>query len=448
MGGGVSLVANIFGEGAVSLSSLGISSCGGVYNVSVVTRTTATGNGEAKDYIGGIYDFGSLTVTGSLTPSCQAEFGYSAQAKDQAGNDLNTGVDYNWSCNNGDLTWSGKAGTQTNVLPATYNCSVTASFQGCIATKTDLSVNVYAPVGASANLDPSCTLIVPYSGSGSAGSGSYSFAWTFSGACSGSSTAASGTVTLASPGGNCTGNLTVTDAGRADDLVCTATANDSAVGYVPLAVTPSLTQTCNMGVEPNVDDATYGSTVTGGSPAGVSYNWGFGSSTSGCTVTPSSSTTASGGLDVTPPSSRGPCNVNGSVTVTDLRTDKVCTATGGPANTTVYAPIKVSIAPNNTSLACTIPGTPGSDPGTIGPITFSPTVSGGDGSYTYQWHVSGPNDATCGTTASCVVDIPDASYCALTQLYVGVDDGTPLCALQNSETEDVTKQTQIFATNK
>jgi len=450
LGGGVSLKANIFGEGAVSLASLGITGCGGVYNVSVVTRTTATGSGEAKDYIGGVYDFGSIEVTADLTPSCDAEFDYSAQAKDQAGVSLpDDDVTYAWTCNNGDsLTFTGKSGTQA-ADPDTYTCSLSATqiSSGCNATKTDLSVNVYAPVGANADLTPSCTLAVPYSGSGSAGSGTYSYAWAFSGACSGSSTTASGTVTLASPGGNCKGDLTVTDAGRTDTLVCTATANDTAAGFVPLAVVPSLTPTCNMGLAG--DDATYSSTKSGGSSSGVSYAWTFGTITSGCAVAPASATTASGGLDVTPPVNRGACNVNASVTVTDLRTDKVCTASGGPANTTVYAPIEVSIAPDNTSLACIIPGAPGFSNPNIGPITFTATASGGDGSYSYAWTRTGPNEAeACATTsASCAVDVPDNNYCSLTQIYVGVDDGTSLCALQNSEIENVTKQTQIWATN-
>jgi hypothetical protein len=142
-----------------------------------------------------------------------------------------------------------------------------------------------------------------------------------------------------------------------------------------------------------------------------------------------------------------PDTINCTLTVTD--TPSGCTD-DVTASTTVYAPILVSIAPDSLGLVCTIPGTPGFDNDDIGPgVTFSPTIVGGDGSYARTWTVSGPNTATCAANAtSCVVDPPDTNYCTRTTVKVTVDDGQPLCAAQDSETEVVTKQTGITATNQ
>ncbi len=119
------------------------------------------------------------------------------------------------------------------------------------------------------------------------------------------------------------------------------------------------------------------------------------------------------------------------------------------ASTTVLAPILVSIAPDNNTLSCTVPGAPGSDSGNIGPgVTFMPGISGGDGNYTLNWGVVGPNAAVCAINAqSCTVDIPDADYCARTNVNLSVDDGSPLCPAKVSETESVTKMTVVNATN-
>lgn len=361
LGGDVSLKASVFGEGAVTLSSLGISSCGGSYYVSVVTRTTATGNGEAKDFIGGKYDFGSISVTADLTPSCLAQFGYSAQAKDVGGSNIaDADASYAWACKPNTVTPTGKSGTQA-AAAGNYACTVTA---------TQISSG------------------------------------------------------------------------------CTAQASDAVDVYNPLGVTALLTPSCNMGVS-NVDDATYASTVTGGSGS-VSTAWTFGTNTSGCSVTPATATTPSGGLDVTPPASRGPCGVNAGVTVTDLRTDLpagTCTASDD-ATTTVYAPIKVSIAPTPAAQACTIPGLPGSDNGSIGLVTFGATATGGNGAYTYAWDKKGPDSVgACASASSCGVNIPAANFCALTKIFVTVDDGTVLCGAKDSETESVTKQTLMTISN-
>ena len=139
------VIAETFGEGAASLAALGVPSCGGQYQVSVITRSSGSGGGEAKDFIGGVYDFGSLAVTGSLTPSCDLAFGYSAQATDQNGANLpDDDVTYEWSCNDGALTFTGKSGTEAPVAAGTYNCTVTATqtSSSCTAAAADLTTTV------------------------------------------------------------------------------------------------------------------------------------------------------------------------------------------------------------------------------------------------------------------------------------------------------------------
>lgn len=142
---------------------------------------------------------------------------------------------------------------------------------------------------------------------------------------------------------------------------------------------------------------------------------------------------------------RTPVEVDCSVTVTDTVLECSDDAEMDPVD--VYAPLLVSIATTDAPM-CTIPGTPSGSPGTIGAgVTYSATVSGGDGNYNYTWHVAGPNDPTCGDAASCTIDPPDNMYCARNTVYVTVDDGIALCPPDDSEEEVVTKQTVISATN-
>ena len=92
-----------------------------------------------------------------------------------------------------------------------------------------------------------------------------------------------------------------------------------------------MTPSCNIG-NAGGDDATYSTAVTGGSGSGFGYAWTFDTNGSpDCTVSANTSTTGSGGLDLThkTATNRGPCTVNGNLAVTDLRTDLpagACTA--------------------------------------------------------------------------------------------------------------------------
>lgn len=166
----------------------------------------------------------------------------------------------------------------------------------------------------------------------------------------------------------------------------------------------------------------------------------------GRTVTLSDASACSGTGDVSE-DGRTPVNVTCTVTVSEPATG--CTADDDDVDQVLF-PIRVDITPSPAALTCTVPGSPGSDNGNIGPgVTFAPTISGGDGPpYSLTWMVTGPNNSTCAANAAtCNVDIPDGSFCALTEVKVSVDDGSPLCDAQDSEEEEVTKQTSINATN-
>lgn len=165
----------------------------------------------------------------------------------------------------------------------------------------------------------------------------------------------------------------------------------------------------------------------------------------GRTVTLSDANACSGTGDV---SADGGTPVNVTCTVTVTETASGCEA-DDDATDEVLFPIHVDIDPTPASQTCTVPGSPGSDNGNIGPgIAFIPTISGGDGSYSLVWTVMGPNTGSCAANAPmCVVDVPDSLFCSLTTVKASVDDGSALCPGADSETEAVTKFTTIGATN-
>jgi hypothetical protein len=140
-----------------------------------------------------------------------------------------------------------------------------------------------------------------------------------------------------------------------------------------------------------------------------------------------------------------PCDVSCTVDVTQVTTQ--CTDDDAAADDAL-APILVSISPTPDMLTCSVPGAPGSDPGsTIGNgITYAASASGGNQPYSLAWSVSGPNETPCGGGANCTIDIPDADHCALTSVFVTVDD-TSICPPADSEPEMVTKTSSVMASD-
>lgn len=159
LGGGASIPAGAFGETAFPLSVLGVPPCGASYNVSVITRSSGSGGGASKDYLGGVYNFPSIYATGSLTGSCTNQISYSAQAYFDAAfqEPIPDGqVSYVWTCDGG-LSLSGKSGT-VSATPGTYNCTVLATLinsPSCNATSGNLSATVLTPL--SVTMDTAAT---------------------------------------------------------------------------------------------------------------------------------------------------------------------------------------------------------------------------------------------------------------------------------------------------
>lgn len=276
-------------------------------------------------------------------------------------------------------------------------------------------------LSAEAGLDPTCEEGFAYHAQGLGVDGeplpNATCAWTFSNGAT--SSTCSGV--LAAPPGTYTGTVVISDASLPG---CGATVEtDPVTVYAALGVDAQLDATCSSSFD-------YLATVTGGSSAGVAYGWHF---SGGGSTTPSSSTSPSGSVLVGTPG----VAYTGSVIVTDLRTDLppgTCTAFDG-SGATPYAPIMVSISPSDSSIMCTGIEAAGDD------VTYTAAVTGGDGSYVYSWHGCTP------LNGSCVVDPADTDFCAEASVYVTVDDGSSLCAAQNSETESYAKVTIVTSTN-
>jgi hypothetical protein len=149
-------------------------------------------------------------------------------------------------------------------------------------------------------------------------------------------------------------------------------------------------------------------------------------------VSPPSSSTASGSASVASPGT-----YTGTVTLTDGRSDQVtgqvCSAQAS-ASTPVYAPLTISLAPDNTSASCP---SMSSDA-----ITYSATVTGGSGTATVSW--TGSPAVSCSGSA-CIIDPSDATFCYVQSLSATAND--PVCGSAVSETETYSKITQVQASN-
>jgi hypothetical protein len=186
--------------------------------------------------------------------------------------------------------------------------------------------------------------------------------------------------------------------------------------YAPIGVVASLGPTCT-------SQFTYSATVTGGSnPSGASYSWTF---SGGGTTTPSTSTAASGVVTV----GTGNVSYTGMVTVTDPRTDIVCTASNS-ASATPFAALSVALNVNTAGGTC-----PATDA-----ASFVATASGGNGSYTYTWS-GGPGCS--GTT--CTIDPSDSTFCDTESLSVLLGDTSGVCPPVPSKPGNYSKVTTVTA---
>jgi hypothetical protein len=155
------------------------------------------------------------------------------------------------------------------------------------------SVSVYAPLSVVADLTATCGKSFTYDATPSGGSDTsgVSYAWTFSGGGTttpSSSTSKSGSVAVGTAKVSYTGTVVVTD--PRTDIECTASDDDAATPYAPLAVDLALSPTVDTCPGMTSDAATYAAVASGGTGT-YSFVWN-GPSCSGasCTIDPTNDT--------------------------------------------------------------------------------------------------------------------------------------------------------------
>jgi hypothetical protein len=294
LSGTLNVQQEIFAEAAVPLATFtgGTSTCGATFYGSVITRPSGSGgpNPDLKDLAGpALFNFGGLDASASLTPSCAAAFGYTANGT--VSDSSNTNITCAWTFSKGgstSITQTGCTGTlAVNAGTYTGRVTVTDSVSGCDDAVENLTVNVYDPLEASLTLTPDCNLSFTYDGDGAKGSGSYRYDWTFAGndVGAGTPTPASatndeaGTVTVDVGNKYYRADLTVTDL-RTDLSGCTATAWGQTKPLGKLGVTLGASDTllqCPM----DADAITFTATPSGGNGNYV-YTWPAGT---GCPTT-------------------------------------------------------------------------------------------------------------------------------------------------------------------
>lgn len=287
------LGAETFAEAAVPVEVFtGASVCGAQFYGTVITRSSGAGgtSPDLKDLSGpALYNFGSATAAAALTPSCDAAFGFALTSFTGMDGQAATPASCEWTFTEGGGVSTDCSGTVTGVAPGTYGGTLVATDAfGCSATVNAGTVNVYAPLSATAKLTATCTLAFGYLGTHTGGSGAVSYAWGFSGGGTttpGTSTDASGTVAVGTGAVAYTGDLVVTDL-RSDLAGCTAPAQDTATPFAPLAVALAITAAPAACPAMASDAVTYASAASGGN-GGYTYQWNdVGCTGASCTVDP------------------------------------------------------------------------------------------------------------------------------------------------------------------
>lgn len=329
------LEPEIFAEAALPLSVFtGGSTCGSTFYGSVITRSSGSGgtSPDLKDLAGpAVFNFGGITASASLTPTCGLSADFTATATGQNGQPPGT-LSCNWLFDDGS-TATTCSGSQT--LPAGTHkgtVTVTDSASGCSDTIDTANVALYTPLSVTALMTGSCFSSFAYNANVSGGSNpsALGYAWTFSGSGTttpSTSTTKSGTVAVGTGGVSYTGNLTITDT-RPDGLTCTEGATNSVTPYLPLAINLSITAqplACPAMVS---DSATYMASPSGGSGS-YDLTWSdlLCSGTS-CTINPvDSSFCYSQNLTATVKDKNGVCPDVTSAPATYTKTTTVNTST-------------------------------------------------------------------------------------------------------------------------
>ncbi len=271
---GGNLDTEIFAEAAVPISIFtGGSLCGANFFGSVITRSSGSGgtSPDLKDLTGpALFNFGSPSATASLTATCGLSVNFQVTSATGFDGKPIVNPSCSWSFDNGAATASTCSGAID--LPAgTHSATVTVSdpnAASCAATAVTNQVTNFSPPAVTPALGATCTNSFTYDATASGGTGSFSYAWSFSGGGTvnpASSTTKSGSVSVGTGGVSYTGAITVTDTGRSDGLTCTASAQANVTPLSPLAIriSPSATGVSCPGM--TSDAVTYHATVSGGS---------------------------------------------------------------------------------------------------------------------------------------------------------------------------------------
>jgi len=294
---GGNLAPEIFAEAAIPLSVFtGGSSCGATYFGSVITRSSGAGgtSPDLKDLIGPTtFNFGSISATAFLTPSCTLSTGFEASVTGFDGQPLETAT----------CAWTFDDGSTSNLCKGDHNFAagshtgtvvVTDPASGCTDTKTTAAVSVFPPLSVTANLVGSCSSTFTYDATITGGSaGTKGISWAFSGGGTtnpSSSTSKSGSVTVGTGGVNYSGTVTVTDV-RSEDLTCTASNTASTPVYAPITVALNIKQSPPACPAMTSDAVTYEAVPSGGT-GNYLYFWNGAPLCSGtqCVVDPLDST--------------------------------------------------------------------------------------------------------------------------------------------------------------
>jgi hypothetical protein len=343
-----------FGEGAISLSALGISPCNTQAFVTVMTRSSCSLTSALKDIAPPVeYIFGGLDVTaGAPTIACTGASGalvtITATASGGSGSFTWTWP-AGWSHNE-----SGNSSTGSKTLPAG---SSTIHIEACDAAVPTCCADVDVPVTVLPQVTVSigtptieCTTDsgaqVTLTANASGGDGNYTYQWSEGGTPIGTDNPL---VHTFSPGSH-TVRVDIAD-GRG----CTAWAQRT------FTVLPKVT--ASIGTPVIECTAADGAQVTltatpGGGDGNYSYQW-----TEGATD-----------LGTTNPLVRkfSPGDHTVAVTVTD---GKGCSA---QAQTTFHVNAQVGVTINQPTIACTLEG--------VAATILTAVPSGGDGSYSYSWY--------------------------------------------------------------
>jgi hypothetical protein len=393
-----------------------------------VTDARATGNCPATSSSSTTVNT-PVSASPTLTTRCDGGLGYSAGAVSPSGSSCT------WTFTSGsstygpisDPTCSGgtlyaQAGT-TNPLPAgsytaTVSVSASATAGGCAASFSSAAGTVNAILRPSAFLSWSCTqtpsLSFHYSSGVTGNIGATTYSWVFTdstGAQVGTSSSPSGDFPVAGSGAY-TGTLTITDSRS-----CPATATSHATVYPSITVSPSLTGGCQ-------SQFSYDATVTGGSGL-FTYQWSFNDPLN------TTSTTKSGGPISTGALATGGGTFTGKLTATDTATG--CTASNS-ASTHVYSPIAVAITPSAAGASCPSIATD--------QVTYSSTVTGGSGSFSYAWNGSGV--AACSGT-SCLINPNGAFFYSASFTLTVSDAPASQCTAATSAPGNYSKVTTVTA---